>query len=77
MVKYFHSFNPSIKVTFPYHPWDTGTRPSENGDPDYIIMAKFLNATGADGFYGDTMSSVPEEFYTNSMNKYSHPIDIN
>eukprot|EP01084_Bolivina_argentea_P290193 498408_1 len=39
-------------------------------------MAQFLNDTGGDGFNGDTMSSVPEEFYTYSVNTYGHPIAI-
>eukprot|EP01084_Bolivina_argentea_P150333 262544_1 len=74
MVQHFHAKNPSIRITFPYHPWDTGTRPS--GQPDYITMATFLNDTGGDGFYGDTMSSVPENFYVYSVNTYNHTISI-
>eukprot|EP01084_Bolivina_argentea_P150332 262543_1 len=72
MVNYMHNQNPPIKVFFPYNPWDQGT--NYCGLPDYQMMAKFLNETGADGFEGDTMSAIPEEFYSYSVSEYNHPI---
>eukprot|EP00486_Rosalina_sp_Unknown_P008782 CAMPEP_0201589924 /NCGR_PEP_ID=MMETSP0190_2-20130828/172184_1 /ASSEMBLY_ACC=CAM_ASM_000263 /TAXON_ID=37353 /ORGANISM="Rosalina sp." /LENGTH=962 /DNA_ID=CAMNT_0048045033 /DNA_START=27 /DNA_END=2915 /DNA_ORIENTATION=+ len=74
MVEYFHSLTPPIHVLFPYNPWDTGTH--DSGNPDYITMAQFLNDTGGDGFNGDTMGSIPEDFYTYSRDKYGHPIAL-
>eukprot|EP01084_Bolivina_argentea_P290183 498388_1 len=74
MISYFHSLSPPIGVLFPYNPWDTGTH--DSGNPDYITMAQFLNDTGGDGFNGDTMGSVPEEFYTYSRDTYGHTIAI-
>ena len=70
MTKYFHSKN--IRVLFPYNPWDTGTRYS--GNPDYITMAQFLNQTGGDGFNGDTMDNIPQNFYLYSRNTFNHSI---
>eukprot|EP01084_Bolivina_argentea_P290185 498392_1 len=74
MVDYMHSQDPPINVLFPYNPWDQGTRYS--GMQDYEMMAKFLNDTGADGFNGDTMGSIPQDFYTYSVSKYNHPIAL-
>ena len=39
-------------------------------------MAQFLNETGADGFNGDTMGSIPSSFYTYSRDTYDHPIAL-
>ncbi len=69
-----HSLDPPVQVLLPYTPWDTGTNYS--GSTDYITLAKLLKDTGADGFNGDTMNSIPEQFYTYSVNKYNHPIGM-
>ena len=68
-----------INVLFPYNPWDQGTQilkinGIEVSEPEY--MAYFLNITNGDGFNGDTMGYVDEDFYTYSVNKYSRPIAI-
>eukprot|EP01084_Bolivina_argentea_P290188 498398_1 len=73
-IDYMHQQDPPIYVLFPYNPWDQGTR--YLGKPDYQYMAQFLAETGGDGFNGDTMSSVPSDFYTYSRDKYNHPIAI-
>eukprot|EP01084_Bolivina_argentea_P088228 159320_1 len=72
IVNYMHNLDPPIQVLLPYTPWDTGTNYS--GNPDYITLGNLLQETGADGFNGDTMGSISEEYYTYSVNKYNHPI---
>eukprot|EP01084_Bolivina_argentea_P186941 322126_1 len=62
----------NVQVVFAYNPWDTGTNYS--GAPDYQTIAKFLNDTNADGFFGDCMHGVPEYFYDYSIDTYNHPI---
>ena len=74
ITNYFHSQDPPIQVLVSYNPWDIGTR--DSGNPDYITMAEFLAESGADGFNGDTMYNISEDFYTYSVNKYDHPIAL-
>ncbi len=59
MVDEFHSRG--VKVLWPYHPWDVGTRRSAGSDPEE--MAKLIVETGADGFNGDTMGAIDQSFY--------------
>ena len=54
-----------VKVLWAYNPWDEGTR--YEGEPDATAMAALLATTGGDGFNGDTMGSVGEEFYAASV----------
>ncbi len=51
-----------------------GTR--DSGQPDYVTMAQFLNDTAGDGFNGDTMGSVPEDFYRYSVEHFGRPIAL-
>ena len=51
----------NISVLLPYNPWDTGTRQDALSDAD--AMASLLNATGADGFNGDTLVTVNRSFW--------------
>ena len=55
-----------VKVLWPYNPWDTGTRRPDEGS-DEKAMARLLAETEADGFNGDTMSFIPQGFYTESV----------
>jgi len=59
-----------VKVLWPYNPWDHGTRREPVSDAD--TFAKLLKQTGGDGFNGDTMGFVPEEFWT-AAQKVGHP----
>ena len=74
IIHYFHQQSPPINVLFPYSPWDQRTLYS--GLLDYKMKAKFLNESGADGFNGDTINYVPQEFYIYSVDAYNHPIAI-
>jgi formylglycine-generating enzyme required for sulfatase activity len=71
LVEQFH--NHGVRVLFPYNPWDTGTR--VEGPENYITLTALLKEVNADGFNGDTMSYVPEEFWTQSL-KNDHPLAI-
>lgn len=52
-----------VKVLWPYHPWDSGTRGQErNNVTDFLAMAHLLQDTGSDGFNGDTMQHIPKAF---------------
>ena len=51
-----------------------GTR--DSGHPDYVTMAQFLNDTAGDGFNGDTMGSIPEDFYRYSVDNFGRPIAL-
>ncbi len=61
----------SVRVLFPYNPWDQGTRP-ENA-PDWETLAKLMAEIGADGVNADTMEAVPPAFRAAS-DKTGHPI---
>jgi hypothetical protein len=62
-----------VKVLLPYNPWDHGTRRG-NGD-DATLLDTLITDVDADGFNGDTMGSIPEEFYTESV-KLHHSIAL-
>lgn len=63
MVSDFHRHN--IKVLFPIHPWDQGTR--DPGRDWSVILPKTMAEINADGLNGDTMSSVNKEYFDNSV----------
>eukprot|EP01084_Bolivina_argentea_P190015 326654_1 len=71
IINYLHE-KYNIYVLFAYNPWDTGTNYS--GAALYQTLAKVLNDTNADGFFGDCMKGIPEEFYTYSLDTYHHQI---
>ena len=57
-----------VRVLLPYNPWDTGTRREAiwrhpGDDSDARTFAALLSQTGGDGFNGDTMGYVGEEFW--------------
>jgi hypothetical protein len=54
---------------------DTGTRRDAQGRTDAQLLADLCNATDSDGFNGDTMPFVPEDFYLAST-AINHPIAI-
>lgn len=62
-----------VKVLLPYNPWDHGTRRGECDDA--CLLDTLIKDVNADGFNGDTMGSIPQEFYTESLN-LSHPIAL-
>jgi hypothetical protein len=64
-----------IRVLWPYNPWDLGTRRDAKGRTDAQLLADLCNVTNSDGFNGDTMPMVPEEFYLASTADH-HPIAI-
>lgn len=51
-----------VKVLLGYNPWDRATR-DKGGWPHPQSLAALLKAVEADGMNGDTMSSVPREFW--------------
>ena len=50
-----------VKVFLPTMPWDHGTR--EQGEADWIAIARLVKAIGADGINGDTYNGVPRAFF--------------
>lgn len=50
-----------VKVFLPTMPWDNGTR--EQGEPDWLAIARLIKETGADGINGDTYNGVPRAFF--------------
>lgn len=57
-----------VRVLWPYNPWDTGTRREDKAkewgaDTDAKTFAELLQQTGGDGFNGDTMGWVGENFW--------------
>lgn len=64
MVADFH--RAGVKVLFPIHPWDVGTR--DPGQPWSAPLAKTMAEIGADGLNGDTMSAVTQDYFTDSVN---------
>lgn len=63
MVADFH--RRGVRVLIPIMIWDTGTR--DEGVPMEQGLAELAARIGADGLNGDTMSPVPREFYTASL----------
>ncbi|HWD40847.1 MAG TPA: formylglycine-generating enzyme family protein [Fimbriimonas sp.] len=63
MVSDFH--RNGVKVLFPIHPWDVGTR-----DPKATwgeVLPATMAEIGADGMNGDTMLAVTKDFFDNSV----------
>jgi hypothetical protein len=54
-----------VRVLWPYNPWDIYTR--DEGSPDWVALNQLIKDTAADGFNGDTMPYIPENFYTQSV----------
>lgn len=56
-----------VRVLLPYNPWDTSTRRevTREGAPvdDPSALAQLAREVGADGFNGDTMAFVREQFF--------------
>eukprot|EP00913_Durusdinium_trenchii_P002126 g1963.t2 len=67
----FHRHN--VKVLWGYNPWDQATR---REGADWDVIAKLLQATGGDGFNGDTMMYIPEDRWTPlGWGYFGHKID--
>ena len=64
----------NVRVLLPYNPWDTGTRREPYNDS--TTMAIIQEQIGADGFNGDTMQSIPQDFWGQSDVKRSYPIAL-
>jgi formylglycine-generating enzyme required for sulfatase activity len=54
-----------VKVLFPIHPWDVGTR--DPGQSWSVILPKTMAEIGADGMNGDTMYAVTLDYFTDSV----------
>jgi formylglycine-generating enzyme required for sulfatase activity len=63
MVADFH--RAGVKVLFPIHPWDVGTR--DPGQPWSAVLPTTMAEIGADGANGDTMLAVTQDYFTNSV----------
>jgi len=50
-----------VKVFLPTMPWDHGTR--EEGEADWLAIAKIVEKVSADGLNGDTYNGVPRAFF--------------
>lgn len=62
-----------VRVLWPYNPWDQGTRPQ--GMSDAQSMAQLLKSINGDGFNGDTMQIIPEDFFKEAV-AIGHPIAV-
>ena len=62
-----------VRVLWPYNPWDTGTRREPLSDAK--TLAALLKQTGGDGFNGDTMNSIPKEFW-DAGKDLGHPLAL-
>ena len=63
MIADFH--RNGVKVLFPYNPWDTGTH--DPGGAWSQVLPATMAEIGADGMNGDTLETVDNEFFQNSL----------
>jgi gamma-glutamyl hercynylcysteine S-oxide synthase len=63
MIQEFHKNG--VKVLFPYNPWDTGTH--DPGGPWSAVLPATMAQIGADGMNGDTLETVDNEFWQDSL----------
>jgi formylglycine-generating enzyme required for sulfatase activity len=63
MVADFH--RAGVRVMFPIHPWDVGTR--DPGQPWSVVLPASMAEIGADGLNGDTMRDVTQDYFTNAV----------
>src|SRR5258705_2671860 len=63
MVADFH--RAGVKVLFPIHPWDVGTR--DPGEPWSVVLPRSMAEIRADGLNGDVMRAVTEDYFINSV----------
>jgi formylglycine-generating enzyme required for sulfatase activity len=71
MVADFH--DAGVRVLFPIHPWDTGTR--DPGAPWWTVLPDSMAQIDGDGLNGDTMNAVPREYFNRSM-KAGRPLAL-
>jgi hypothetical protein len=69
MVKDFQKAG--VKVLFPIHPWDIGTRDPEK--PWGVVLPNTMKEIGADGLNGDTMYAVTPDYLASSISN-EHPL---
>ncbi|CAK0808632.1 unnamed protein product [Prorocentrum cordatum] len=50
-----------VRVLLAYNPWDQSTH--VEGEPHWTTLVRLIKETGADGFNGDTMSTMYREFW--------------
>lgn len=55
-----------VRVLWGYNPWDQATR---DEGPHWDVLARLLKDTGGDGFNGDTMPDIPEQFWQAGLNQ--------
>jgi iron(II)-dependent oxidoreductase len=63
MVEDFHKNG--VKVLFPFNPWDNGTH--YPGGSWSAVLPATMAEIGADGLNGDTLTTVDNEFFENSL----------
>jgi gamma-glutamyl hercynylcysteine S-oxide synthase len=63
MIADFH--RNGVKVLFPYNPWDIGTH--DPGGAWSEVLPKTMAEIGVDGMNGDTLTTVDNEFFQNSL----------
>jgi gamma-glutamyl hercynylcysteine S-oxide synthase len=63
MIQQFHKNG--VKVLFPYNPWDTGTH--DPGEAWSAALTATMAQIGADGMNGDTLETVDNEFWQDSL----------
>ena len=73
LINIFHN-KYNINVLWPYNPWDQYT--NNTNIPDQQSISIFQNITNSDGFNGDTMSYIPQNYYTYSINHFNHSIAL-
>ena len=64
-----------VRVLWPYNPWDTGTRRWNTLSGAKTLAVALLKQTGGDGFNGDTMNSIPEDFWVAGKD-VGHPLAL-
>ena len=69
LVEAFHARG--VRVTFPFNPWDTGTRPAD--EPAPLALAALMAKIDADGVFGDTLGGVAPCFFQASA-LLQHPL---
>lgn len=69
MVADFH--REGVKVFFPIHPWDIGTR--DAGTHWSAVLPQTMAEIGADGLNGDTMYAVAEDYFDSAL-AAGHPL---
>jgi len=65
MIEEFHSLG--VKVLLPYNPWDYLSRDERVSDAE--ALDSLIIDVGADGFNGDTLGTIPREFWDYAVSR--------